>query len=1170
MRFHTLTLPAFGCFTDLTLDLSAGSHGLHVVHGGNEAGKSTLLRAIRHLLFGIPARTTDGFVHDYSALRIGATLQATDGSIHTVVRRKGNKNTLLHGVSNEPIDEAVLSELLGGIGRDAYEQGFAIGVDEVVAGGQALLAGQAEVGEALFGAAVGDAARLRRLRESLDQELRELYKPRASKPKINQALRAHKQHVKATRAGTLRGTDWTRRQGELARKRAEVDTLTAERAACRQERARLERLQRGVAPLGRLEHLQAQREQLDPVVELRHNLREEVERLRQERRSAIEAADNADRSCNTQAARIAELDHPQDNVLLAVQGEVSRLAGRLSQHRRTIADRQRVADRTADTVRALHAELATVRPGWSLDDLRDRGGTTPAAKVVSALAEQHHEVVSTVQAARSEVDRIHRALDLQGSAATEPPTGPHDDLVSALEGLQQDSGLPAVLQEASAQREAAHRAAEHALAQLQPAPDTTDPSLLSVPSAAAIDAARKQHQALEQRAQALRERTTQADRDAAELAGESAELQALGAVPTRPELTAARSHRDDALTRCLDDWTHGRAPAHGQADTLTEAVQHTDTLADRMIAEVERVRQAASIQRRRTTLAEQRAHIQADADALHAEQQAVSAEWTALWHPTGVVPRSPAEMAAWREQWVRAVDASHTAAKADTRVAGLQERLQSRLDQAARWVTLPDALPTDQLAAARSRLSERVSEERARVQAHTAQQREREGLAVEQLKATAAHERAQAAWADWQAAWRRQLGLLGKSIPDTAPERAEVVGVVDELRSLSDLHTRLIQLDHESHRIAGMDRDIAAWRAEHADVIAQLPTDLAPGEASAEAHIERLHRQLTEAIERRSRRSELQDALHTHKDTRSKSRARAQRLQAELDELCRQAGVDSEQALLICLDNAEQARDIDRQMAQTTLEIRANTGLEPAELSLALASEDRDALPGRIQALGAREEALDRQLGDAQRALGELETRLEALEDDTAAQHSVAEASLVEGELEELARQALRLQVALLLLTQELDAFRERNQGPLLHATSERFAQLTDGAFARVVTDFGDNDQPVLLGERPGGGRVDVAGMSAGTRDQLYLSLRLAAVEHHVHATQPLPLVVDDVLVHFDRNRARAALRALVDLSQHTQVLLFTHDIGVVDLAESLERPDAVFLHPLGPGGAPR
>ena len=67
MRIAQLHLLAFGPFRGLELDFSAP--GIHLVMGRNEAGKSTTLRAIGSLLYGIDTNTPDAHVHKPSELR---------------------------------------------------------------------------------------------------------------------------------------------------------------------------------------------------------------------------------------------------------------------------------------------------------------------------------------------------------------------------------------------------------------------------------------------------------------------------------------------------------------------------------------------------------------------------------------------------------------------------------------------------------------------------------------------------------------------------------------------------------------------------------------------------------------------------------------------------------------------------------------------------------------------------------------------------------------------------------------------------------------------------------------------------------------------------------------------------------------------------------------------
>ena len=96
MKILSFDLQAYGPFTGRTLDFTRGDHGLHLVYGPNEAGKSAALRALIAFFYGIHPKTPDNFVHDYDALRIGARLKLSDGTERFFIRRKGSKNTLLH------------------------------------------------------------------------------------------------------------------------------------------------------------------------------------------------------------------------------------------------------------------------------------------------------------------------------------------------------------------------------------------------------------------------------------------------------------------------------------------------------------------------------------------------------------------------------------------------------------------------------------------------------------------------------------------------------------------------------------------------------------------------------------------------------------------------------------------------------------------------------------------------------------------------------------------------------------------------------------------------------------------------------------------------------------------------------------------------------------------
>ncbi len=103
-----------------------------------------------------------------------------------------------------------------------------------------------------------------------------------------------------------------------------------------------------------------------------------------------------------------------------------------------------------------------------------------------------------------------------------------------------------------------------------------------------------------------------------------------------------------------------------------------------------------------------------------------------------------------------------------------------------------------------------------------------------------------------------------------------------------------------------------------------------------------------------------------------------------------------------------------------------------------------------------------------------------------------------------------------------------------------------------------------LVGVRPDGvTTLDISCMSDGSCDQLYLALRIASLENWLAAHEPIPLVVDDILLQFDDGRSAAALQVLGEFSRKTQVIFFTHHAHLLDLAREHLEPDTFFVHHL-------
>jgi uncharacterized protein YhaN len=150
------------------------------------------------------------------------------------------------------------------------------------------------------------------------------------------------------------------------------------------------------------------------------------------------------------------------------------------------------------------------------------------------------------------------------------------------------------------------------------------------------------------------------------------------------------------------------------------------------------------------------------------------------------------------------------------------------------------------------------------------------------------------------------------------------------------------------------------------------------------------------------------------------------------------------------------------------------------------------------------------------------------------------------------AEEALVLHATHALLQAALDRQATGADQPLLARIGAVFRDLTRGVQDGVKIEETKDGQTMVALEADGLTQKTLEQLSEGTSDQLYLALRIAALEDYAAAASPLPFIADDVLQTFDDPRTTATLQALVELSHHVQVIALTHHAHLGSLASSL------------------
>jgi len=1162
MKIRVLNLTAFGPFTEK--ELSFDEVGLHIVYGPNEAGKSSALRGLKALLYGIDERTLDNFIHANDKLRIQGNLLTVDDRELDFIRRKGRKNTLL-SPDGDALDEQALAPFLQGVTPELFESLFGIDHRALVQGGNEILEQKGEVGQALFSAALGSHA-LHGVLKDLDDSEKNLFLPAGSKPLINAAIRTHTDLKAEIRKCSLSSREWDEHRRVLVRTTDELKRIQSELAEKRTEVNRLQRIQRVLPKLSRRRELLQELEVLGDVVVLPDD-------FSGRRRTAINALESAQTIVDKATPRLEGLQQQlrelSINQALMEQAEnIEDLHTRLGGHRKALQDRPHLDAENKQLLADVESILKENRPDVALKDVEqlrpiltrrqqigDLGGK---AAVLNARIEQAEtglrETERRLKAARKERDEIGESR-------------PTDALHRAIGAARKQGDLDASIQSAQSQIASLQTECVADLSRLTLwAGELNEVTGLALPGRESLHQFEERYADLSKRMQRLEEKKNELTDALQDTSQRLEEIERVGDVPTEAALIHARSERDAVWQLLRSQWVDGKdvsaeASEYQSEGTLPDTFENrlsgADEVSDRLRREADRVHTLANLQATQSGAQQQVENISEQLEAASAEKSQLDADWQAIWAPCQIAPRTPREMRTWLDAFEELRDqagqlnllrqkVSELERNRTTHIQRLNEQLAALGRAGSTSVELEAVLleceafvsQLDEAKRKNDLLSKEVKDRESEVESLNEEHR----LATEALEA-------------WTTQWAMQMQSVGLR-DDTSPS------VVDDFfENVRTLFSKLGDAEKLRIRINAIDEDAAAFRSQVEAMVANIAPELS--DVPADDVVVRLNALLSENRSRHTKRQQIEEQIEQATQDIQESNAAIQTMTDRLDALCVEAKCEDH----VQLDAAER-RSADYRRIKGAIEsmeqeiLDSGEGSTIGELEGQADGVDPDSLPGCIAELNnVIEDELEPRRIELAEAKGREEKELELMDGSDHAAELADQAQAVLAGIRSDAERYIQVKLAGKILRDQIERYRQENQGPLVKRASEHFAALTLGSFDGLMTDFNDRDEPILAGIRPGGERVTVEGMSSGTRDQLYLALRLASLEKYMESSEPMPFIVDDILVDFDDARSQAALNSLAELAEKTQVILFTHHSRVVEQSKQL--PGSVIVHEL-------
>ncbi len=382
--------------------------------------------------------------------------------------------------------------------------------------------------------------------------------------------------------------------------------------------------------------------------------------------------------------------------------------------------------------------------------------------------------------------------------------------------------------------------------------------------------------------------------------------------------------------------------------------------------------------------------------------------------------------------------------------------------------------------------------------------------------------------------------LTANGYPDCTIEWAdEAVSIVEKARGLQD-------------QIDGMTRNLNALQVRHQRFLeekARLTDRLDLPEGDPE-YIERCFRK---EKENDTARQELKAKRDVYVKQRAVKAGRLDRLKSEESALLREAGTDRPDAFLEKAAQARKRVKLAEQRDQRRIQMLEQSGGEERLRTFGemldggiWTNRDEDSFKNQL-------DELDGKIRTAQEALLHDRTELSGLEENTSYREVLDNHQQLLTEANARAREWMVYRTAQWAVETARDRYRKQKLPRILHEAASRFSQITSGTYLSLEVDPTGG---FIVG-RKDGRHFRAEQLSRGTAEQLYLALRLALADQ-VGPEEKLPVIIDDGLVNFDRNRAGQVLDMLNNMAAGRQVILFTcHETFLREMpSESVIRLD--------------
>ncbi len=1167
MRIKQLSFIAYGPFTDKTLEFTLQTPGLHIIFGNNEAGKSSSLRALKALLFGFPRQTPDNFLHNYDQLMVGGTIIDDDGRELNFQRRKRIKGDLLDK-QGQPTAINILKPFIQTVEPELFDTLYGISHDSLVQGGEEILAQKGEIGKTLFAAGAGISS-IKKIIDQLNTEAAELYKARGQIQAVNASLKRFKELKQRNKSIILSVKEWKQHTTLLEESRAKRLELEQMRESKNRELVHLEQLHRAIPEIGLLHSLQKQIAALGKIPPIDADFPKRQQNVQQKLNDDY-------RELQSRVIRRNHLQERLETIAISTtilnQSEtVDALVQKLGEYRKGQQDKPMREGQRVSLRREAAALLELVRPDLNLETIDSLRPLLSRKRTIQELAREYERIHQTLRHQKQVFSSATIELEtLERKTADLKIQNVDNSLQTSLTLARQAGDLDASQEKLNHAISLSTRECKDHLHRIGLWQNGIEQLMkTALPLLSTVKQFEEKLRTTGKELEQLTKQERQLREEENEVIFELNKIEHESKIPTENELFSSRKIREQGWLLLRRVWINQEditdelsdyAGSKPLPDIYEQHVQKADHIADRLRRETDKVSQAAILQSKLTATRQNLQKTKKDIEQSMTKQADLLQKWNSLWYPISITPLSPTEMAEWLGEidklairWKDILKQQHELKSVQTKKEQLRSALLKGLKKQTplQHITDETLMP---IVAEGEKLLAGIQKQQQIAQTLLQQQ---EKMQITHSKAAADINKAEKELADWQQRWRNALKEM-QPAPTSPPTEA-----LDKLETLQLCFEKLREANDLQKRINGIDRDAAKLTQK----VGSLLNDLIPGETIPS--VEQATLRLRDITEKAKKDDHKQNELNEEINQLNAEIETLENLfndsNRQMKQLLQEAECAKPEELPAIIETFNTYLHLKEKIINAELVLtKIGAGTSTEQLEQQAQQTDINALPGKINKLKQEiDQDINPEINEVSQEIGQQKIKIAAMDGSAEAAKNAEDMEQELAGLKRQVRKYTQLKAAAAILQSAIEAYRKKHQDPVLEIGSTYFNKLTQNSFAGLRADIDDNGEPLLVGLRPDNRLLKVEAMSSGTRDQLYLALRLATIQWRLETQEAFPFIVDDILINFDDARSQATLQCLGELAKKNQVILFTHHQQIVTTAKKIIGDLPIQIHNL-------